>query len=223
MTAVWWLALAGLPVFQQPLPESPGEPAAFAIAAGRADMRRPCYALVCPDAEWLATTPYTTLAKPHVPGSVPELPARKPSPLVSRRHASLRAPVRPRERYDTEANRVKVATRFGFEAIRTPGTELRVELGTGYRLVPRADYGTAAQGPIARGRLQLSQRIGNRTLLNQQVQVETGRFDTFTRQVIGVDVSLQPNWTLQSRLETRHDSGASSTRSEGSVKLRYTF
>lgn len=223
MIAVWWLALAGLPVFQQPLPESPGEPAAFAIAAGRADMRRPCYALVCPDAEWLATTPYTTFAKPPVPGSVPELHARKQSPLASRRHAPLRAPALPRESVATEANRIKVATRFGFEAIRTPGTELRVELGTGYRLLPRADDGTAAQGPIARGGLQLSQRIGSRTLLNQQLQVETGRHDTFTRQAIGVDVSLQPNWTLQSRFELRHDSGAGDTRSEGSVKLRYAF
>src|SRR3546814_2654638 len=49
--AIWWLALAGLPVFQQSLPESPEEPAVLAIAAGHVSLRAPCYRLVCPDAE----------------------------------------------------------------------------------------------------------------------------------------------------------------------------
>src|SRR3546814_9251947 len=54
--AIWWLALAGLPVFQQSLPESPEEPAVLAIAAGHVSLRAPCYRLVCPDAEWLEPT-----------------------------------------------------------------------------------------------------------------------------------------------------------------------
>ena len=51
MLAAWWLALAGLPVFQQPLPESPGEPAALAVMGEHVSLRAPCYRLVCPDAE----------------------------------------------------------------------------------------------------------------------------------------------------------------------------
>src|SRR3546814_12693151 len=64
--AIWWLALAGLPVFQQSLPESPEEPAVLAIAAGHVSLRAPCYRLVCPDAEWLGPTAYTTLWKPKI-------------------------------------------------------------------------------------------------------------------------------------------------------------
>ena len=43
MSAILWLALAAPPVFLAPLPESPGEPAAVPLAAGRAELRRPCY------------------------------------------------------------------------------------------------------------------------------------------------------------------------------------
>src|SRR3546814_1534809 len=85
---IWWLALAGLPVFQQSLPESPEEPAVLAIAAGHVSLRAPCYRLVCPDAEWLEPTAYTTLWKPRVPGTVPRLRPARPSPLRSEEHTS---------------------------------------------------------------------------------------------------------------------------------------
>lgn len=227
MPAVWWLALAGLPVFQQPLPDSPGEPAALAVAAEHVSLRAPCYRLVCPDSEWLAPTRYTTLRKPKVPGSVPRLRPVRASPLATRSYASLSAPTSQREWFNTAANDVKVDTTFGMEAYRRPGTELQVELGTGYRLQPYADYGTAAIGPIASGGLRLSQRFGDWGQLNQQVQVETGRYNTFVRQTIGVDILLQPNWTLQSRIEMNHDSAANGgkgqTDTEGSLNLYYAF
>ena len=100
-------------------------------------------------------------------------------------------------------------------------------MATGYRLQPYVDYGTAAVGPIARGGLQLSQSFGERTRLTQQVQVETGRANTFVRQTIGVDVALDPKWSLRSDVEMRHDSAADGgngeTDTEGSVKVRYAF
>jgi hypothetical protein len=227
MSAVWWLALAGLPVFQQPLPESPGEPAAFAVAAEHVSLRAPCYQLVCPDSEWLAPTRYTTLKKAKVPGTLPRLrPARAP-PLATRSYASLSAPTSQREWFNTAANDVKVDAIFGMEAFRRPGTELQVELGTGYRLQPYTDYGTAATGPIASGGLRLSKDLGSWAQLNQQIRVETGRHNTFVRQTLGVDILLQPNWTLQSRVETNHDSagngGKGQTDTEGSLNLQYAF
>ena len=69
MLAAWWLAVVGLPVFTQPLPESPGEPAALAISTGRVSLRMPCFSLVCADAEWLPPTRYTQLQRPTVPGT----------------------------------------------------------------------------------------------------------------------------------------------------------
>ena len=216
MPAVWWLALAGLPVFQQPLPESPGEPAVLAVAAEHVSLRMPCYRLVCPDAEWLTPTPDTTLWKPRV-----EARSRRPvraSPLATRRYASLHAPTFQREWFDAEASHAKVDTTFGIRAIQRPDTKVQLELGTGYRLQPYAEYGTAAIGPIA---------TGDWGRVNQQVHVETGRHNTFVRQTLGVDILLQPRLTLQSRLEVNHDSagdgGRGSTDTQGSLNLHYAF
>src|SRR5690606_21652619 len=141
--------------------------------------------------------------------------------------AALHAPATQREWVDTEASHVKVDTTFGVEAIRRPGTQVQLELGTGYRLQPYADYGTASIGMIATGGLRVSQRFGQWAELNQQIRVETGRHNTFVRQTLGVDIMLQPRWTLQSRLEVNHDSagdgGRGSTDAHGSLNLHYAF
>lgn len=227
MPAVWWLALAGLPVFQQPLPESPAEPAALAVAAEHVSLRAPCYRLVCPDAEWLAPTRYTTLWKPAVPGTLPRLRPAKASPLATRSYAALSAPASRRDWIDTAASHAKVDAIYGLEAIRRPDTRIALELGTGYRFEPYAEYGTAAPGPIARGGLRVSQRFGNWGEFNQQVRVETGRHNTFVRQTLGVDILLQPRLTLEARAEVNHDSagdgGRGSTDTQGSLNLHYAF
>src|SRR3546814_1466927 len=96
-------------------------------------------------------------------------------------------------------------------------------LGTGYRLQPYADYGTAAIGVIATGGLRLSQRLGDWAEINQRVRVETGRHNTFVRQTLGVDIMLQPRLTLQSRLEGNHDSRSEEPTSElQSLKSNYS-
>ena len=227
MLAAWWLAVVGLPVFTQSLPESPGEPAALAISTGRVSLRMPCFSLVCADAEWSPPTRYTQLQRPTVPGTLPRLRPSRPSPLATRRYTQLYSPASRREWVTNEGNDWRIDTGYGFEAIRTPDTNLRLEVATGYRLQPYVDYGTAAVGPIARGGLELSQSFGERTRLTQQVQVETGRANTFVRQTIGVDVALDPKWSLRSDVEVRHDSAADGgngeTDTEGSVKVRYAF
>jgi hypothetical protein len=227
MLAAWWLAVVGLPVFTAPLPESPGEPASVAIAAGRASLRMPCYSLVCLDAEWSAPTRYTQLRRPTVPGTLPRLRPSRPSPLATRSYAHLYSPATRRDWVTQRGSNWRIDAGYGFEAIRSPETSLRLELATGYRLQPYVDYGTADVGPIARGRMQLSQSLGERAQLTQQVQVETGRSNTFVRQTIGVDVTLKPQWTLRSDVEMRHDTAANGgngeTDTEGSVKVRYAF
>lgn len=227
MSAAWWLVLAGLPVFQHPLPESPGEPAVVAVATGRASLRAPCYALVCPDAQWLAPTRYTTLSAPKVPGALPQLRARKASPLATRRYASLSAPASRREWTSAHAGDSRVDAQFGVVAVRTPATSLQLELGPGYRLRPYADNGTAEVGPIARGGMQLSQNFGERLRLLQDVQVEAGRRNAIMRQTVGIDLQVAPQWNLRSNFDLRHDTAANGgkgeTDSESSVKLRYAF
>jgi len=227
MFATWWLAMVGLPLFMQPLPESPGEPATIAIAAGRVSLRIPCYSLVCRDAEWEAPSAYTRLQRPTIPGTLPRLRPTRTSPLATRRYVQLYSPATRRDWVTSRGSDWRIDTGYGFEAIRTPETNLRLELATGYRLEPYVDNGTAAIGPIAAGRMQLSQAFGDRARLTQQVQIETGRRNTFVRQTIGLDIELDTQWTLRSDVEMRHDSAANGgngeTDTESSVKVRYAF
>ncbi|MGY0612780.1 MULTISPECIES: DUF481 domain-containing protein [unclassified Luteimonas] len=226
MLAALWLALAAPPVFIQPLPESPGEPAMVALAAGRADLRRPCYRLVCEDAAWQPPTRFTRIRQPKVPGSVdPLVPMRLPA--IAARRYPLYSPASRRDWRINHGSHSRFTAGFGYEAVRTPDTNVKLEFGTGYRLQPYADYGTAGEGMIARGRLELRQSIAERALLTQNLLVETGRFNTTTRQVIGLDLKLQNQWTLHSNFELRHDSagngGSGATNTEGSMNLRYRF
>jgi hypothetical protein len=226
MPAVWWLAFAGLPIFQQPLPESPAEPAAIAVAAGRAELRTPCYALACKDAEWSGPSRYVRLRRPATPGTIPQLQPLRVAAIAARRYP-LYSPAKRRDWHAAYGSKSRFDARYGFEAIRTPDTTLKVEMGTGYRLQPYADFGTAVPGPIARGNLALSQNLGDRARLTQRVEFETGRENTTLRQTLGVDLELRPQWLLRSSYELRHDTfangGEGVTDTEGSLQLQYRF
>lgn len=226
MLATWWLAIVGLPVFHQPLPEAPAEPSAVAVAAGQVSLRRPCYAVRCQDVDWQGPATPAPIARAAVPGTRPTIvPLRVPS--IAARPYPLYSPASARDWRASQANHTRVETRVGYEAVRTPDTSLRMEFGTGYRIEPYADFGTAAPGPIARGNLQLSHAFGDDARLTQQVQVETGSVNTTVRQTLGVDVDLRPQWTLRSNVELRHDTAADGGRghtdTEGSVRLHYGF
>lgn len=226
MLAVLWLAFAAPPVFLQPLPGAPGEPAVFALAGGRADLRLPCYHLVCDDAGWEAPNRFTRILQPRAPGAVEPL-GKIRLPAIAARRIRLHSPASRRDWHVNHGSRSRFTAGIGYEAVRTPDTTVKVEFGTGYRLVPYSDYGTAAEGPIARGRLELSRTIADRARLTQNLLVETGRINTTTRQVIGLDLQLLPQWTLHSNFELRHDSagngGSGATSTEGSLRLRYRF
>lgn len=226
MFASWWLAVAGLPVFLQPLPDVPDRPAAVALASGQVSLRQPCYSLVCPDAEWLASA-RRPIRPARAPGAYNRIAPTANPQLQSRRIIGLRSPATRRDWFYNTGRKDRLAATYGFDAIRSPDTRVAVELGTGYRMQPYVDYGTADQGLIARGSLQLSQRFGDRAYLQQRVQVETGRTSTFVRQTIGLDLHLVPQWTLRSDFELRHNSagngGNGVTDTEGSLSLRYAF
>ena len=225
MLASWWLAVIGLPVFLQPLPEAPDQPAALAVASGRVSLRQPCLRLVCPDAEWRQARP--TLARSDAPGVVAEIRPQRLPRLATRRFIGLHSPASRRDWFDSSGGAALVDARYGMEAVRSAQTRIQVEVGTGYRLQPYANYGTATQGPVAMGQLSLSQRLGEFGSLNQQVRVERGRENAYLRQTIGVDLELAPQWSLLGDFELRHDTagngGQGHTDREGSVRLRYAF
>jgi uncharacterized protein len=156
------------------------------------------------------------------------LAAPAPLPqLASRRYIGLRSPATRRDWYYNTGRRDRIATTYGYEALRSPDARVQVEVGTGYRMLPYVDYGTAVPGPIARGSLLYTQRFGERAFLQQRVQIETGRENTFVRQTIGFDLQLMPQWSLRSDFELRHNTagngGNGVTRTEGSMSLRYVF
>ncbi len=223
MLAPFWLAVAGLPVFQQPFPDAPAQPAAVALAAGDVSRRLPCLRLRCTGSEWRAPVAATTHA--YREGNAQVL--RAPLPGQPRSGFGLSAPASRRDWTRGYASNVGVGAGYGVEAVRLPDTKLRVEVGPGYRLQPYTDHGTASSGPVARGRVELQQRLGDRARLEQRLQVETGRENTVVRNAVGVSVDLRPQWSLRSDLEVRHDSaadgGSGSTDTEGSVRLNYAF
>lgn len=227
MFASWWLAVAGLPVFLQPLPEAPDRPAAVALAAGQVSLRQPCYRLVCADAEWMRPIARGPVHPTSAPGSYQRIaPARLPQ-LSSRRVIGLRSPATRRDWFYNTGRNDRIATTYGYEAVRSPDARVQVEVGTGYRIQPYVDYGTAAEGPIARGSLLYTQRFGERAFLQQRTHVETGRANTFVRQTIGFDLHLVPQWSLRSDFELRHNTagngGNGATSTEGAMSLRYVF
>lgn len=231
MLAGWWLAIAGLPIYTHPLPAAPEQPAIAAVAARQVPMRRPCYRLNCRDQEWTASANVAAgrqrIWAPKAPGVRPRTVSLPLVKLPDRRFVSLHSPFSSRESIHSGGNHVKWDTRYGLEAIRSPETSLKIEFGTGVRIEPYTDFGTAAMGPIATGQLQLWQELGKRATFTQQVQVETGRENTFVRQTMAFDYELFPQWTLRSDFELRHDTlgngGRGSTDTEGSLKIRRTF
>lgn len=228
MLAGCWLALAGLPVFVQPIPQAPHLPATMAIATRQVSLRVPCYSLVCTDAEWTGALPNVT-PPADAPGVRPTVPKKGlPPQWQSRRLIGLRAPASRREQITSRANLTRIDTTYRLEAIREPDTQVRVEFGTGYRIQPYADYGTSTNGMVARGGVHWSQQLfDSRASFNQRLLVEAGRENAYLRQWIGIDWSLIDNWSLHSNIEIWHDTGADGgdghTEHTGNVQLRYTF
>jgi len=213
MVGAFWLAVLLPPVFVQPFPQAPDTPAAIALFAGEVSLQRPCYTLKCLQDGWrLAAMP---------------LPARRSPFSLARRlpaqRNSLYAPATRREWYANYSSNARLGTRYGIDAIRDPDTQLSIEVGSGYRLQPYADDGIGHIGPVARGSLRWLQRISDRARLEQQVRVETGRGDTYVRNMMSLDIILESNWTLRSSVDVSHDSAADDTAARGLVQLRYSF
>ncbi|WP_024891822.1 DUF481 domain-containing protein [Luteimonas huabeiensis] len=223
----WWLAVVGLPVFTQPLPDAL-KPAPIALVLGEVSLRAPCYRLVCRDAEWTGQRP-RALPLPPPPGAAANVRRKQAATqrLAYRRLIDLYTPAAARDRVIAYARNWRVDTTYRLDAVREQDTSLQVELGTGYRIEPYTDYGTAVPGVVARGGFSLRQRFGDKALWNQRVLFETGRENTYVRQTIGLDVYLLDNWTLHSSLEMWHDTAADGgqgrTERSGEVRLRYAF
>lgn len=223
MLAPLWLAVAGLPVFHQPFAAVPDSPAAVALASHEVTLQRPCLRLSCSASEWQPPAPATTYAyregerkvvRTPLPGAALPGVRRLPAPG---HHDWMKA----------YAGLDRVGGRYGMTVVDKPGTGIDVELGTGYRWQPYADNGGADTGLVARGRIELRQQLGERAHLLQETRIEAGRENAFVRNSLGLEVQLQPQWSLSSDVEIRHDTAANGgdghTDTTGNVRLRYAF
>lgn len=199
-----WLAVAGLPVFQLPVAAVPDRPAAIALAAGDVSLRRPCLRLRCAGSEWTTPRPATTQPYAESGNGVvrTELPGAR-SPGVPR----LSAPRTAHTWIRTETQLDRIGARYGVNAVDSGDTTVDVEVGTAYRWTPYADGGGADTGPVARGSVNLSKRLGEHGQLQQQTRFEAGRDNALLRNTFGMRYRFE-DWNLQSQLELQHDTAA---------------
>lgn len=123
-----------------------------------------------------------------------------------------------------QGSNARVGMQYGLQALKTKDTSVRVAVDTGYRLQGYADDGTAGTGPILRGQVEWNQALGNKTRLSQTTRVEAGQHGAYLRNSLLLKVQLQPQLTLSSGLETRHDSALTGrNQTDATLNLRYAF
>lgn len=220
MSGVLGLVLLGSPFVTLPSPALNGDPTLIALASDPAQMRLYCFSTRCGDEEWRLA-----LAQQTAPPRARHDSRRSLRLPGSQRYANLSAPATPRESQSLYSNDWRIGTRYRVQALRDGPTQLGLQFGAGYRLAPLHDDGIGQPGAVVRGELNFGQRIGERALWTQRVQVESGRGDTFVKQSLSLDVNLWPNWTLESDFAIRHDSrnGGGSETAESSIELRRRF
>ena len=212
------LALSGA-FLTLPSPALNGDPTLIAIASDPAQMRLYCFSTRCGDAEWRLAT---SAPAPVEPTESHRRTLRLPG---SQSYAPLGAPATPRDRSSLYSNDFRIGTRYSVQAVRNGPTQLGLTLGAGYRLAPLYDDGINQPGPVLRGELNLGQQIGERATWTQRVQFESGRGEAFVKQSVSLDVTLAPNWTLESDFAIRHDTqtGGGKETAESSIELRRRF
>lgn len=212
MSAVLSLTLLTLPVFLQPAPEDSARLLALDVPARHVPIPMHCRELACADYGG--------------PLQFAETAPRRELPGQPRRGRALRAPTSRTSWVASEFNNARVGARYGVQALDHADTQLRVEVGTGLRWQPYADNGSASQGLVARGQVDLQHRFGERTRLNQRTWFETGHDARYVRSAIGLTMELQPQLSWLTEVEVRHHAthgGAEQTRTEGRTQLRYRF
>lgn len=221
MSVMLGMALAVVPFTTLPVASTvPGAPALVELGGDPAQLRQFCYSTRCGAEEWRRGSPLSpSLTFPDKRKTRPALPG-------SQRWISLWAPARPRDGTTSYSNNWRVGTRYHVQAVRDGPTRLGLQLGAGYRLAPLSDDGIDHPGAVLRGEVDFGHRINDRANWNQRIQFEAGQDgSTFVKQSFGLDVSLWPEWTLESDFQIRHaETGRTGTESaESSLKLRRRF
>lgn len=200
MPAEW--ALAILATFTAPpMPLLQADPVLVEIARDASWLRPRCLAVRCGDEEWRGDRQGGIAWR--------EKAARQPLP-GARRHLPLSAPAVRRDSYAAYSNDWRIGARQGYQLVRDPDMRLGVEFGAGYRMAPLHDDGVRMPGPVFRGGIDLGRQFGERVQWTQRVRFETGNGERFVHQSLGLDVSLDDDWRLETDYVIRYDSQGAS-------------
>ena len=161
MLPLLWLAFTAPPsvLAPLPLPVLPPEVAQRLVAPPR------CLAAQCANGEWVV----------DAMAAIPAGQRRVGADDLPGSGGRLRLPNERRDWVKPLGSNARVAMQYGLQAVKTPGTSVRVSVDTGYRMQAYADDGIASTGPILRGQVEWSQALGKRARLSQVTRVETGQ------------------------------------------------
>ncbi|MFN3703498.1 DUF481 domain-containing protein [Thermomonas sp.] len=210
MLPLLWLAFTAPPsvLAPLPLPVLPPEVAQRLVAPPR------CLAAQCANGEWVV----------DAMAAIPAGQRRVGADDLPGSGGRLRLPNERRDWVKPLGSNARVAMQYGLQAVKTPGTSVRVSVDTGYRMQAYADDGIASTGPILRGQVEWSQALGKRARLSQVTRVETGQRGAYLRNSLLLNLQLKPALTLSSGVETRRDRDiAGRNQTDATLRLKYAF
>lgn len=210
MLPLLWLAFSAPPTALHPplLPVLPPEVAERLVAPPR------CLKARCVNGEWSV----------DAMAAIPSGQRRVDADDLPGGGGRLHLPNERRDWVKAQGSNARVGMQYGLQAVKKPGTSVRVSVDTGYRLQGYADDGTAGTGPILRGQVEWNQALGKRARLSQVTRVETGQHGAYLRNSLLLNVQLQPTLTLSSGVEMRRDSDlAGRNQTDATLKLKYAF
>ena len=210
MLPLLWLAFSAPPTALHPplLPVLPPEVAERLVAPPR------CLKARCVNGEWSV----------DAMAAIPSGQRRVDADDLPGGGGRLRLPNERRDWVKAQGSNARVGMQYGLQAVKRPGTSVRVSVDTGYRLQGYADDGTAGTGPILRGQVEWNQALGKRARLSQVTRVETGQHGAYLRNSLLLNVQLQPTLTLSSGVEMRRDSDlVGRNQTDATLKLKYAF
>jgi putative salt-induced outer membrane protein len=132
-----------------------------------------------------------------------------------------------RDDFGTYEYQWTAAAGYGYEAIRSDRQRLSFELGPGYRFAKDQATRVHHNQAIGRGFADWNLKLTDTATLVDTLLVESGSENTFSRNLLGVQVAVSKGLAMKAGLETRYNSrvdpGISNTDNLTTVNLVYDF
>lgn len=111
-----------------------------------------------------------------------------------------------RDHFAANEYQTTIAAGYAFQAIESTATDLRFEVGPGYRWSKVRDLQIHNNEAVVRGAMEFKRQLTATTLLFNKLLVEVGKSNAFVRNEAGVQVKISDAFALKAGLEVRHNS-----------------